>query len=44
MTGKPSTDECLKVLGLARGATPDDYRQAYKDLVEVWHPDRLAHN
>ena len=44
MTGKPSTDECLKVLGLSRGATPDDYRQAYKDLVEVWHPDRLAHN
>jgi CheY-like chemotaxis protein len=44
MTGKPSVDDCLKVLGLARGATPDDYRQAYKDLVEVWHPDRLAHN
>jgi len=44
MTGKPSTDECLKVLGLSRGATLDDYRQAYKDLVEVWHPDRLAHN
>lgn len=44
MTGKPSTEECLKVLGLERGATPDDYRRAYKDLVEVWHPDRLAHN
>jgi len=44
MTSKPSTDECLKVLGLARDATLDDYRRAYKDLVEVWHPDRLAHN
>ena len=44
MTGKPSTDECLKVLGLERRATPDDYRRAYRDLVEVWHPDRLAHN
>lgn len=44
MTGKPSTEECLKVLGLERGATPDDYRQAYRDLVEIWHPDRLAHN
>ena len=44
MADKPSTDDCLKVLGLARGATADDYRRAYKDLVEVWHPDRLAHN
>ena len=44
MTRKPSTDECLKVLGLARDATPDDYRRAYKDLVEVWHPDRLSQN
>jgi len=44
MADKPSTDDCLKVLGLARGASADDYRRAYKDLVEVWHPDRLAHN
>jgi CheY-like chemotaxis protein len=44
MAGKPSTDERLKILGLERGATPNDYRQAYKDLVEVWHPDRFAHN
>lgn len=44
MREKPSTDECLKLLGLARDATADDYRRAYKDLVEVWHPDRLAHN
>ena len=44
MTDKPSTDECLQVLGLKRGATPEDYRRAYRDLVEVWHPDRLAYN
>jgi CheY-like chemotaxis protein len=44
MADKPSTDECLRILGLTRGATADDYRRAYKDLVEVWHPDRLAHN
>lgn len=44
MTNKPSSHECLKILGLEPGATPDDYRRAYRDLVEVWHPDRLAHN
>ncbi|MCU0665297.1 MAG: response regulator [Myxococcota bacterium] len=44
MAGKLSTDECLKILGLTRDATPEDYRRAYKDLAEVWHPDRLAHN
>ena len=44
MAGKPSTDESLKVLGLERGAMPNDYRQAYRDLVEVWHPDRFGHN
>jgi CheY-like chemotaxis protein len=44
MTDKPSTDECLQILGLKRGATPEDYRRAYRDLVEVWHPDRLAYN
>jgi DnaJ-class molecular chaperone len=44
MVGKPSTDQCLRVLGLERDATPGDCHRAYKDLVEVWHPDRLAHN
>jgi CheY-like chemotaxis protein len=44
MVGKPSTDQCLRVLGLGRDATPDDCHRAYKDLVEVWHPDRLAHS
>ncbi|MBN1609998.1 MAG: response regulator [Polyangiaceae bacterium] len=44
MPGTPTTEECLRLLGLDRGATPDDCRRAYKDLVEVWHPDRLAHN
>jgi CheY-like chemotaxis protein len=44
MAGKRSTEECLKLLGLERGATPEDCRLAYKDLVEVWHPDRLAHS
>lgn len=44
MANESYTDECLKILGLDGNATPDDLRRAYKDLAEVWHPDRLAHN
>jgi CheY-like chemotaxis protein len=43
MAGKRSVEECLKLLGLQQEATPDDYRRAYRDLAEVWHPDRFAH-
>ena len=30
------------VLGLAPGATPDEVKTAYRDLVKVWHPDRFS--
>jgi uncharacterized protein YjbI with pentapeptide repeats len=36
-----SLDYCYRLLGLAPGATPEEINQAYKDLVFVWHPDRL---
>ena len=29
------------ILGLGEGATPLQVRTAYRDLVKVWHPDRL---
>ena len=32
------------VLGLAPGATPDEVKTAYRDLVKVWHPDRFSDN
>ena len=35
---------CLRVLGLDSHAGAEEIRQAYKDLVVVWHPDRFAHN
>ncbi|MGB8702102.1 MAG: J domain-containing protein [Thermosynechococcaceae cyanobacterium] len=34
----------LQVLDLRLPASLDEVKQAYKDLVSVWHPDRFAHN
>lgn len=37
-------DRDYAVLELEPSASPADVQQAYRDLVQVWHPDRLAHN
>lgn len=36
--------KCLEILELESGASEDEARQAYKDVVNVWHPDRFANN
>ncbi len=36
-----SRDDCFRVLDVAPNASWDEIRQAYKDLVRVWHPDRF---
>lgn len=33
-----------KILGLYPGASKDEVKRAYRDLAQVWHPDRFEHN
>ena len=36
--------QAYRVLGLAPGATVDEVKTAYRDLAQVWHPDRFSDN
>lgn len=36
--------QAYRVLGLAPGATLDEVKTAYRDLAQVWHPDRFPDN
>jgi len=35
---------CFEILELNPDASMDEVQQAYKDLVNIWHPDRFATN
>ena len=36
--------QAYRLLGLAPGATVDEVKTAYRDLAQVWHPDRFPDN
>jgi hypothetical protein len=41
---RPDTlKNCYAILDLSPGATEEEVRDAYLDLVKVWHPDRYSH-
>ena len=33
-----------RILGISPGSSKDVVKQAYRDLAQVWHPDRFQHN
>jgi DnaJ-domain-containing protein 1 len=42
--GSEKIDRCIEILGLKPGASQEEVNQAYRDLVNVWHPDRFVGN
>jgi DnaJ domain len=38
------TIEALEILALRPDATPSEIKEAYRDLVKVWHPDRFGND
>ncbi len=39
-----SNKRYLEIFGLPPDTSLDDLNQAYRDLVNIWHPDRFSHN
>ena len=37
-------EQYYSVLGVDANVTPEQLKQAYRDLVRIWHPDRFAHD
>ncbi len=42
--GPEKINRCIETLGLKPGASQEEVNQAYRDLVNVWHPDRFESN
>jgi curved DNA-binding protein CbpA len=42
MRERPDVYHAYSILGLSIGASQDEIKQAYRDLVKIWHPDRFT--
>jgi len=42
--GPEKISRCIEILGLKPGASQEQVNQAYRDLANVWHPDRFMGN
>ncbi len=42
MRERPDVYHAYSILGLRIGASQDEIKQAYRDLVKIWHPDRFT--
>ena len=42
--GPEKISRCSEILGLKPGASQEEVTQAYRDLANVWHPDRFVGN
>jgi DnaJ-domain-containing protein 1 len=42
--GPEKINRCIEILGLKPNASQEEVNQAYRDLANVWHPDRFANN
>ncbi|HEY3854901.1 MAG TPA: DnaJ domain-containing protein [Verrucomicrobiae bacterium] len=38
------TSRCCRVLNVTHGATFEEVKAEYRDLVKIWHPDRFSEN
>jgi len=41
---KMDIEQSFEILELDSGASTDEIKQSYKDIVAVWHPDRFYNN
>ena len=44
MVAKLDIQKCYEILELDPGATLCDAKKAHRDLVSIWHPDRISSN
>ena len=38
----PNIKKCFEILGVQPGASDEEIKEALRDLVKVWHPDRFG--